>query len=627
MNIDDRCSFLRNLSRNVAGNTLAIMAAALIPLTGMVGGGLDMARIYLTKTRLQHACDAAVLAGRQAMGGGTWAQGGNMPNTVATQFFTANFATGAYGSTDLTKRFTEDGGKVSGTASVTLPMTLMKVLGKTSETVEVNCDADMRLPNTDVMFVLDTTGSMDEIPAGDTRSKIASLRVAVKCFYEIVARLDTTATCSTPAPSGGTGSQVQVRFGFMPYSTNVNVGKLLPTSYFADSWSYQSRAPRWWIRQAAPQSNAANFSNTNVASTTCVNGSTSTDTLSNSDTTKTTKTVAISNSRFTKNANDSNGTCTGTKTTTTTIYTKQENVIGGPNDQWIDYHYDKITQNVSGLKNGTGWNSSIVVPVGDYGTGKTVAWGGCIEERQTVRTLDYDPIPTDAFDLDIDMVPTGDVRTQWGFALRDMIFTRKGSNLNIDPVYTTDDYSSVHNFVCPTEARKLQTWSNPTSFESYVDGLAVEGGTYHDIGLLWGARFASPTGIFASENATTPLGGDIQRNIIFMTDGDTHTATKDYAAYGIGWFDRRQTDPGTTPTIPLLDEQVDLRFNALCAKIKNTNKFILWVIAFGTVTDETETKLRNCATSGRYFRATKDAELQASMKAIADQISMLKLTR
>ena len=225
------------------------------------------------------------------------------------------------------------------------------------------------------------------------------------------------------------------------------------------------------------------------------------------------------------------------------------------------------------------------------------------------------------------MVPTGDAATKWGFALRDMIFTRQGSNLILDPIYTTTDYGSVHNYVCPTAARKLQTWPNVGDFEDYVDGLVANGGTYHDIGLLWGARLASPTGLFATENALTPDGGEIQRNIIFMTDGDTHTATKDYAAYGIGWFDRRQTDPATTPTIPLLDDQVDARFNTLCKKIKNTNSFTLWVIAFGDVTTDTETKLTNCATSGRYFRAKKDSELQAAFKSIADQISMLRLTK
>src|SRR3712207_9024157 len=49
------------------------------------------------------------------------------------------------------------------------------------------------------------------------RSKITTLRFAVKCFYETVARLDTNADCTpgTPGPTGGTGTQAQIRFGFV----------------------------------------------------------------------------------------------------------------------------------------------------------------------------------------------------------------------------------------------------------------------------------------------------------------------------------------------------------------------------------------------------------------------------
>ncbi len=86
-------AFLGGLLRDARGNALAIMAAALIPLAGMVGGGVDIARMYIVKTRLQHACDAGALAGRKAMGGGAWAQtvGGvpNYPNMMAEKFFDA----------------------------------------------------------------------------------------------------------------------------------------------------------------------------------------------------------------------------------------------------------------------------------------------------------------------------------------------------------------------------------------------------------------------------------------------------------------------------------------------------------------------------------------------------------
>ena len=78
-------------------------------------------------------------------------------------------------------------------------MTVMKVFGKPTKTLNVTCDAEMQLPNTDVMFVLDTTGSMGQTIPGDTGTKIDGLKKAVKCFYEILMKQDTNADCgSTP---------------------------------------------------------------------------------------------------------------------------------------------------------------------------------------------------------------------------------------------------------------------------------------------------------------------------------------------------------------------------------------------------------------------------------------------
>ena len=144
-------------------------------------------------------------------------------------------------------------------------------------------------------------------------------------------------------------------------------------------------------------------------------------------------------------------------------------------------------------------------------------------------------------------------------------------------------------------------------------------------------RLISPTGLFASENAYTPKGGEIERHVIFMTDGDACTENYNYTSYGIEWFDRRRTDPGAVPTdgcttnTPTLTEQVNRRTEGLCTAIKNKN-ITLWVIAFGSLASSTETRLKNCASSGRYFKATNAAALQQTFKQIADQISMLRLT-
>src|SRR3546814_14849156 len=80
---------------------------------------------------------------------------------------------------------------------------------------------------------------------------------------------------------------------------------------------------------------------------------------------------------------------------------------------WI---YDRISLDIRGLKaGGSNWNNSINLRVGSGGSEETVDWDGCIEERKTVSRSSYDPIPTEAMDLNIDLVPDRtDQDTLWG---------------------------------------------------------------------------------------------------------------------------------------------------------------------------------------------------------------------
>lgn len=694
--------FLTTFARDTRANTLALMTMALIPLAGMVGGGIDISRMYIVKTRLQHGCDAGALAGRKAMGGGTWTQTvnnvPNFPKVQAEKFFDANYNKDAYGVDRNTvfKTFAESAGKVTGTASATVPMTLMRIFGKTSETLSVTCDAEMRLPNTDVMFVLDTTGSMNWCPNGDpscngnANSRIAVLRKSVKCFYQIVARLDVPdVDCDGDEPSGGTGNQVQIRFGFVPYSTNVNVGKLLPNDYLVDSWVYQTRLPHLAVPPQKTETRWESYGGGSLTQSDCVKfmnnqsfGSFSPTPASSggpapaptveasfpTDGEATDNTsdgewgwAAGSNSteswnkapdRSTGNG-DNRKSCRRKKTTTTTYY----------EEKFANWDYGPISVTVSGLKaGGSSWNNSFTMPssTADPDThsiadpvpgvgGKdipqaTITWSGCIEERATIPATDYDPIPTGALDLDIDLVPSDD-DSRWRPALPQLIFTRSstaGSNYNAtrwdgwsqgdttgwntSPVTTPNDYNNNSTFFCPTEARKLQSWADASTFQTYVNSLTPTGNTYHDIGMIWGARLMSPTGIFRNENASAQNGGEIERHMIFMTDGDTNANDYDYAAYGLPFFDSRQTPEN--PTKPQLNEQVNLRFLAICNWVKNSN-IKLWVINFGEgQAQETVDRLKACARDGgEYFEAADSVALQRTFKSIADQISQLRLTR
>jgi len=674
-------SFLQKLRSNTAGNTLAMAGIALFPLAAMIGGGVDVSRIYLVQTRLQQACDAGALAGRRQMAGGYWGANNNAANTAANNMFRANFDTDAYGSYDGTTAFTENAGTVTGTATVKLDMAVMQMFGYGTKSVTVVCDASMAIPSTDVMFVLDITGSMNCPDTGSnycgnngnveaSNARIKGLRSAVKCFYETLARRDSDEDCGS-TPSSGSANTAHLRFGFVPYSTNVNVGKLLPNDFLADNWTYQSREAVTRLENVVVDYQAGtpyvygnsfyyqgNWSSRNTVDTHYnVRNSNACNSLQPDDYDEMS---GNEGSRFGQDSWTSGGNQitrwytdeSGTRYDYSTSYSSRQDrcrirlrtrqlverreyrQVDTPvyEQQQVFSHYDykPVTFNVSGLKaGGSSWNNSIDLPVGNQGLDTGVTWDGCIEERQTVRTTNFNPIPTAAYDLDIDRVPTiGDPATQWGPLLNDAVWGRYDSNGNqtTSTVASANTLNRNFSYTCANEARKLRRWDNPDDFDNYLDNLDAIGSTYHDIGLIWGARFLSPTGIFAAENATTDNGGAIDRHLIFMTDGDTVTSSSQYTSYGVEWYDRRRTSANSAPSSNDLTTQVNSRFLAMCNAIKNQN-ITLWVVSFGNgVSSSSITNLQNCATSGKFYNAANSAQLLDNFRTIANDISQLRLT-
>jgi Mg-chelatase subunit ChlD len=105
-----------------------------------------------------------VLAGRKAMAAsGTY---GATEQAKANKMF--NFNINENRTETSTAVFTSSAdttGHVTGTAT-TMPTTLMKLFTYNSLPLKVQCSAELQMSNADVMFVLDTTGSMACNPSG-----------------------------------------------------------------------------------------------------------------------------------------------------------------------------------------------------------------------------------------------------------------------------------------------------------------------------------------------------------------------------------------------------------------------------------------------------------------------------
>lgn len=590
------------LRKDRAGNTMAMMAVAMIPLSALAGSGVDMARLYVVKARLQQACDAGVLAGRKFMASTDSPTLDTAAAQHAANFFDNNFREGWLGTTnaDFTPTKSSDN-QVLATAEVTVPMTIMRMFGSEPTELSVNCEARYDVGDVDVMFVLDTTGSMacpaDESsscgqptasftrPDGTTGYKVVeksgarmpALRQAVLDFY------DTLAASADPTTN--------IRYGIVPYSSTVNVGAVLLPENFVTEWAYQSR-------RVIGDSNSGSSSH-------------STPSAANKDA------CDAMEGRSPASGYDSDGRAMRTTT----------DWSSGTCNRWRQplvprWRYAQHTTDVSQYVRGTFVQDPSKV------TTSFNRWQGCIEERRTTATAVFDAkaLPPD---LDPDLAPAiSNNDTLWRPMWPEQIYDRGNSN-QLD---TSDNRASLggdRNYLlagyapCPKPVQRLAKLSRAQVRDYvYATDFVSIGGTYHDTGMIWGTRLISPTGPFKGDTAAWPGRPAPQRHIVFMTDGEMSPNPDVYGMYGVERSDRRIADGDLSDNRQL--NRHNARFTTVCTAAKARN-ITVWVVAFGSSLND---DLKGCATTtGQAFFAADDATLKKQFKDIAKQVAMLRLSK
>ncbi|HMO74810.1 MAG TPA: TadE/TadG family protein [Sphingopyxis sp.] len=662
---------LRTLWRDERGNMMFLTAAAIVPIIGIVGSGVDIGRAYMAEQRLQQACDAGVLAGRRAMSGTEY---GETARAEANKMFNFNYPGDAYGSSNVSFVSQAQGAStVRGTASARLPTTLMRVFNYENFDLSVNCAAKLEISNTDVMLVLDVTGSMTTVNSGDSVNRMDALKAATMSFFDTLTNAEM-----------GDG---RLRFGVVPYSSTANVGAILMaknSNWLADTVTLPSRTPlyrtEWgtgttsngaasdnYPGSAASGSSWSSWTNqsSSITQANCViptQPAGDTPSKSGSQTsTQTSQYVDGNGNRVTNSDLKQNYTykkyeyrwsssrCQ--RRERTYVYTETTpSTLTQPPVQVFDnkYRYEHREFAVSNAKSGGG----IVTDTGDAGADRTHYWGGCVIERQTTAFAANQSAPTSAFDMDVDSAPTSNDNTKWRLLIPEIAFPRasgpgsKPSNTSATGSVTVNSSSvssetgingSWQNYsrywsngwgVCPAPAMKLTTMTKDdrSDFDSYVNSLQAVGGTYHDAGMVWGVRFLSPDGIFADENGAAPNGRPIGRHIIFMTDGEMSANTGNLTFQGYEWTMQR-VGGNCTDTVANCDTALTSRHNnrflQLCEKAKAKN-ITVWVVSFGVALN---TQMTTCATADKAYSASNAAQLNNNFQEIARQISKLRLSQ
>lgn len=661
-----RKSFLQRLRSDSAGNTLAMAAAALFPIMGLVGGGVDMGRAYMAKARLQQACDAGVLAGRRNMTQDTMTAA---DIAEAKKFFDFNFPEESFGSTKFDATVTDKDGTVAsvnklvfkdgadvrvveGEAQTTIKTTLMKVFGYENMVIKTDCSSRLDVGNVDVMMVLDVTGSMGN-PISGGGTGLDALKLAVEDFYGIL------------GPGGGSSGE-QIRYGFVPYSSTVNVGEIL---YDADpDWliggnsgeraTYQTRAAVFEVEDKTDPDYTM-VANDFEETLTQLDGPECTDRYAEN---LNVETYFVPNPSgqplIVSEVRDGNVV---TRETDTFRYLSWNGSTDAPPvgavgsafwrqckrirtrtkeeipvvqvDKWqpgavrvTPWVYDELTHDVYDyVRSIKPANPATENPTSEGPNSDPQRWGGCIVERQSNNTITTATtnIPADALDLKIDLLPTN-AASKWAPFWPDVKFNRANTGSA-----TSGSKIAIggNNAACPAPARKLQSYTtyddgSSNDLESYISGLQHGGFTNHTIGLIWGARLLSPDGLFKTENEIAPNGFSIGRHVVFMTDGTMVIQNTNYGAYGFQKLDD-SIAPANSSNNELRDRQ-EHRFQLMCAATR-AKGWTIWVVQFG-VNTVTPNMLACASSPGNAAAANDKASLQAAFANIAQKIGGLRLS-
>ncbi len=526
--------FLKDILRDTEGGALAIFAGALLPMVIVIGCAVDLSFAYMARAKLQNACDAGVLAGRQSMAGTSWTAANE---TQARTFFGFNFPAGTLGAIGLSfhvQQDAADAAQILGSANASIPTSLMFIFGYDQIPIAVDCDAKRDLGHNDVMLVLDVTASMGSPPAIGGDDKITRLRAATLGLYRALE--DVSGTSIT-------------RFGIVPYSHSVNVGRSLANKDILDRQFYSYG--EW------------NYDECDL------DGSSLTDCVE---------------------------TIYDDKQSTGVFYE------GTVRKYRVLNRYNSLGEREIGLSQST-WSLGSGAGAEAIRNAFRTSGEGCIEERPSIGNSAY-PIEIEDYvtqaDVDAEARDDADEARQFG---------------RYDPS-VQEGYATQG---CPSEASRLEAYASEAEFSAAINAATAEatGNTYHDIGMLWGARFLSPTGFFASDNPTERAGVPVDRHIVFMTDGKLATSATYYSTFGIDKYQHRVKGSGT------LQEKHLARFNSICDLVK-ANGVTVWVIAFD-VTDTDD--IDDCATSPAHFYVTDGSDLEDVFEKIGRGIGNLRLTR
>jgi Flp pilus assembly protein TadG len=255
--------------RSTRANVAMIFGLSLVPLTIAAGTGLDLARSMLVHSQMISALDAAALAV-----GSTKGLNQQQMQTLAQQYFNANFTADPSFGTPKPVVVSEVNQTVVVSCSDPMPTVLMSVVGIKKINVLASSLVVWGQERLWISLVLDNTGSMTQTSGGSNPvSKISALKTA---SHQLLTMLQ-----------GIVVNPGDVQVAIIPFARDVKVGTAKATQTWLDwsDWSKSTTKPSKSIGPGStcPYTDASNTFHCQVNPT---NGSSSTTTIPSSGTYK-----------------------------------------------------------------------------------------------------------------------------------------------------------------------------------------------------------------------------------------------------------------------------------------------------------------------------------------------------
>ncbi len=245
-----------------------------------------------------------------------------------------------------------------------------------------------------------------------------------------------------------------------------------------------------------------------------------------------------------------------------------------------------------------------------YDPTNDAAWKGCVRAR---------PYPDDV--LDSPMSGGNDWAQYWW----------AGADDNDWPVANTDadlcNDSTGPNLGCPTAITPLISHKPTLLADLNAMEAWCRGGTFSNVGMIWGWRVLSPGAPFTEGLPYGTQGYD--KAVVLMTDGvngyfkpSGSPFDSDYSAYG-----RVEEGALGTTVKNAATGIINARLSETCENMK-LQGITIYTITFALSNETTKTLFRNCASGdARYFDSPSQDTLRKNFRKIARELSNLRISR